>query len=383
MARGAAPPPQQGGDNSLDILWIIALIIVGIVLFWYLASDYIVAATFWIKKYEIYTVKAVIRFFYDIVDDFYHVDYPSFLSLNSALDLIKSGQTVNPKELYHLCETVGAYVRYPFGILLLIFAGRTYFGGVSNIFKRTYSMSLFRSENVKTWPKIAPVSKLNLISTDIDQGPWAMAQTPVQFCKKHNLMTIEKDNRGKNKISLKLEPAYRVFAMQLGPVWTGNLRSLPVHIRTLMGIFAARANGKVDETEEALNKIAQSTLNGKVSFEGFADKFTSYLYTPAVEKVFQSHAYVYTVMASLLVLARTVGVLATAEFIWLKPYDRRLWYILNNVGRQSAQTEVAGIFAHWRAEEKLGYALRAPYIDTAVKALDEALHEIDYDEGVN
>ena len=56
-------------------------------------------------------------------------------------------------------------------------------------------------------------------------------------------------------------------------------------------------------------------------------------------------------IASLLEMARIDGVLASAEFLWLKPVDRRMWYMLNCVGRQTAVAEIAGLFAHWQAEK--------------------------------
>ncbi len=46
-----------------------------------------------------------------------------------------------------------------------------------------------------------------------------------------------------------------------------------------------------------------------------------------VTRVLRAHAYVLTVMASMLLLARKEGVMATADFLWLKTIDRTLWYI--------------------------------------------------------
>ena len=40
--------------------------------------------------------------------------------------------------------------------------------------------SLRNQENVN-WKQVIPVSALNLTDEDIDKGPWAMAQTPMEF----------------------------------------------------------------------------------------------------------------------------------------------------------------------------------------------------------
>jgi intracellular multiplication protein IcmP len=85
------------------------------------------------------------------------------------------------------------------------------------------------------------------------------------------------------------------------------------------------------------------------------------------------------------------GVLQSALFLWLKPKDRRLWYILNNVGRKVAWPEITGVFAHWQFEytlmqtfdkelidvsyspEKPVTALEEPHVDAGVEGFQVAL----------
>ena len=68
--------------------------------------------------------------------------------------------------------------------------------------------------------------------------------------------------------------------------------------------------------------------------------------------------------------------LASAEFLWLKPLDRKLWYFLNTVGRQTPVPEVAGVFAHWVAEIRIKRPLQVPVVDQAVKGLEIAIEDI-------
>lgn len=100
--------------------------------------------------------------------------------------------------------------------------------------------------------------------------------------------------------------------------------------------------------------------------------------TKLVQQIVQSHAYLLTVMAEMLEGARTDGVQAAADFLWLKPVDRRLWYMLNTVGRQTPFVEVAGPFAHWVAEKEMGRRLLVPMVEEATNALEIALKEIIY-----
>jgi intracellular multiplication protein IcmP len=92
----------------------------------------------------------------------------------------------------------------------------------------------------------------------------------------------------------------------------------------------------------------------------------------------QSHAYVLTVMAAMLVGARDDGVQSSADFLWLKPVDRKLWYMLNTVGRQTPFAEVAGVYAHWLAEKEAGKRMLVPMVEEATKALEIALKEVVY-----
>ena len=96
------------------------------------------------------------------------------------------------------------------------------------------------------------------------------------------------------------------------------------------------------------------------------------------KKVVEGNAYVLTVMASMIMAARADGVQASADFLWLKPLDRRLWYVLNSMGRQTPYTEAAGVYAHWLAEKEAGRKLIIPMIEMATNALEIALKELIY-----
>ena len=95
-----------------------------------------------------------------------------------------------------------------------------------------------------------------------------------------------------------------------------------------------------------------------------------------VQQVLSQHAYLLTAMASLLEASRDDGVMPSADFLWLKLVDRRLWYMLNCVGRQTPYVEVGGPFAHWVAEKVTGRRSLAPMIDEAIKGLEIAVKEV-------
>ena len=65
------------------------------------------------------------------------------------------------------------------------------------------------------------------------------------------------------------------------------------------------------------------------------------------------------------------GVLAPAQFLWVRGADRNLWYPLNNQGRRSFHTEGAGAMAHFMAELNAKKPLPMARLDTAIMSLNQ------------
>ena len=78
-------------------------------------------------------------------------------------------------------------------------------------------------------------------------------------------------------------------------------------------------------------------------------------------------------VALLIAVRREHGVVASAEFLWLKTIDRDLWYALNGAGRRQFHVESAGVFAHYHkqleAMKTSGETLTEPKIADAVNGL--------------
>ena len=116
---------------------------------------------------------------------------------------------------------------------------------VKSKFRHIFKMKELREVEQENWPQITPVVKLDLIKEDIDEGPWAMAMTPLQFCKKNKIFKEDKTKDGRPIAVLEKGPAHRVFALQLGAQWR-NLESLPIYTQALFAAFAARGNRDTD-----------------------------------------------------------------------------------------------------------------------------------------
>ncbi|EKE24676.1 MAG: IcmP [uncultured bacterium] len=160
-------------------------------------------------------------------------------------------------------------------------------------------------------------------------------------------------------------------------MWQGT-QYLQPHIKGLFAAFAARLNADSVSAAKLIKQFNLSCRLKNIDMRHVDEILKKYENTKLVQRITQKHAYVYTVMASMLEGAREDGVQASADFLWLKPVDRRLWYVLNNVGRQTAFVEIAGAFAHWKAEKEAGIKLLTPMVEEATKALEIVLKEIVY-----
>lgn len=378
MAGAAQGGGQGGGDNSYGIIWGIAAIFAAMAGIWWTFKVQLITFYLTIKLYEL----NVLSFIGNLLNHAYYFE-PLRQTVLSARAMAGS---ISFNDLITIGNSVGVWWRIPFVVILSILAVIVYVSNTTRVYKRTYSMKDFAKLESKNWPQITPVVNLDLIKTDIDTGPWAMALTPMQFCKKFKLLEEvraqrregeSRKERGRIEAVLKRGEANQVFAMQLGPLWAGSNR-LPPYARALFAAFAARINADTAPAAKLINQLATSCLDKTMDFSGTDELLKKHENTKLVQQVVQSHAYVSTVMAAMLLSARDDGVQASADFLWLKPLDRRLWYTLNTVGRQTPFVEVAGIFAHWVAEREASRKLMVPMVEEATNALEVALKEVVY-----
>jgi intracellular multiplication protein IcmP len=358
----AAAPQQGGQESSAGILWITAAII------WYKGQKYIVIYYFKLKLLEI----DVLSYITSNLDD-----------VRTSI-LVSDPATTTFDTMLKVGQAVGYYLRIPCIVIIFFLAILVYTTNKVRIYKRIYSMRDLVNLEKSNWAQSTPIAGLDLMKADIDKGPWAMAMTPMQFCKRNGLLEeyrkapqegVSRKEGNKVMVNLRRGRANRLFAMQLGPLWAGVDR-LPPHVKALFAIFAARANS--DTAAASMLRQLNVSCTTKLNFAGVDELCKKHVDSKLVKDVLSKHAYVLTMMASMLVLARTDGVQASADFLWLKPLDRRLWYTLNTVGRQTPFSEVAGIFAHWVAERDMGRKLMIPMVEEATNAMELALSEIIY-----
>lgn len=372
----------SGGDNadknSTGVLWGVGLILAIIWVIWYNFKLQIISGYIAIKYYEL----IFLEYFSELT--FLPIENQIIEMLN-YIDYTYNPYDPNLNVVYTIAKHTGFYINFFFAAMAM---GITYYLWQKNSvtkFVKKHSMDSLSQQEQHNWTLISPVIGKNLVKTDLNKGPWAVADTPLQFCKKHKLLTVETVADRKNpwklegvkKATLLRKEAFAVLKKQLGPLWEGEHYLAP-HRKALFAVFLARIENNKKAADDLLEDLSVSFTKGGLDYSGVTPILTKHFSSKAVQKCIQRHAYVMSVLAALLELARTSGVLATSSFLWLKLVDRELWYMLNSVGRQTPYSEVAAPWAHFIAEKEMGRALFKPVIEESLNALEESLGKVIY-----
>jgi len=359
---------QQGGENSLAALWItIGLFLLGWGI-WHYFQIQIAGFVYALRSWEITAV--------------------SFFT--PALDQTKQWMAANPpyvgmsiEILVNISDQVGRILRYPVIAILAVLATVLFFHDAKSRYKKLYSMKRLLKEESVNWKQSIPIMDADLVNTPLDKAPWAISLSPMRFAKRFKLLGERKELPVSASSGTKAKFVYevdrgrseRVFSMQLGRFWTG-LDDLKPYELAIFAILAARADHNSKASTTLMHQISASAADKNFDFSGTRDLLVKHMNNKGVVRVVHSHAYILTVFASLLELARLDGVLATADLLWVKAVDRRLWFVLNTMGRQTPCCEIAGVFAHFLVEKEIGRRIIVPMIDEAVKAFEIAMADI-------
>ena len=368
---------QGGGDNSLAALWLTLGLFVACGFIWHFFSTQIVQAVFVTRRYE----AEFLSWFLPASWSTQLTNVIAFVSTAKA-----SGyENITFPQVISVSNAVGIYMRYPVIAILILLSIMLLKANPISKYKKVYDMKRLMMEQLSLWSQVVPVSKLSLVEADLDKGPWAMAMQPMSFAKKYNLLEVEQIQRGESRLASKailianvnVDEARKVFALQVGSYWQGP-QKLPMPTRALFAIFAAKIAGDRDGAVNLLKQIASSADKPDLNFSNVDTLLQKHMNNKIVQSLCSRHAFVLTVMASMLEVSRTDGVQASADFLWLKPKDRRLWLMLNSIGRQTPFAEISGPFAHWLAEKEMGKRLNVPMIEEAVTGLVAAIKEMIY-----
>lgn len=350
---------SQKDSGDLEIIWII----VGVLA--------LLLGIFVIFRAQILTVVLTIKYFELRTISFFMVNQ-HYESLSIWLNQ-QDPNRVSLDELSLLSSEIGNTIKYPCIFLCFFFAIVIYFKHPKRFFRETENMHTLAQKVSTIFPAINVTKGVNLVKTPINTGPWAMAMTPIEFMK---LYTLGIRDPKTGKITIDQYKTKLAFTKQLGPLFPG-IDALAPHEKAIFAILSAFINYKRDEGEAAMEAIV-----GQITPEQIKKKkipyhtdnlLKKYRKTAPVEAILKKHAYTSTVFTQMLVEARQSGIILNSLMLWLKPIDRNMWYVINNVGRKAVFIEAAAVHAHWLSEKRLGFAIKQAMIDEAIFALDEAI----------
>ena len=274
------------------------------------------------------------------------------------------------------------YIHWP---LAVIFGGLiiyTMYFATQGKFRTKHTLESFIKVQAKMWPVLTPIVDFNPIHSSArppgamvpDKLPlFAEALSPEEWLSWCRIPVT-------NGI-VDREATRRAMVLQLGPRWNG-IEGHPPYIRALFAAFALKGAQKREQSDDFLSKIS-TCWTPKGGFQltpEIADEVRKLLRDPAILTpaldVAKAHAWRTTALLAVLRWARLMGgVLAPAQFLWLRGVDRSLWYALNNLGRRSFHAEGAGAITHFMVEQNAKKPLPIPRVDTAIVTLNQYLAE--------
>ena len=397
---------MSGGKGDIDPTWSLLIIILMVVAFgalgWYFFRAEILEAQRWIRMVEIWLVAP----FDSRVPDCFNwlrtapigtppprgsYVVPSVEAYKAALSCFREQNpqalgnarafeyyNITPVSLGAISAMITHYLRWPVAIMCILMGIYAVFFSVRNKFKTRHNMESFIRTQATMWPVLSPIVNFNPSKSSArapgtmvpdKTPPFAEAFSPEEWLSFHRVPVV-------NGIP-DAEAVRRALVLQLGPRWRG-LADLPPHTLALFAAFALKGVQQREASDEFLGKLATcwSLKDGFQLTPQLLAEVKRIVNDPDIGgralEVANNHAYRTTALLGVLKWARFMGgVLAPAQFLWLRAQERSLWYPLNNLGRRSFLTEGAGAMAHYMAEAAAQKPLQVPRVDTAHKAMQK------------
>ena len=310
------------------------------------------------------------------------------------------------EEMQRILNYAGTWARWPLGFLLAGMGFLAFFMGRTDGLVRRFNMESLLANNAESFPCLRPVvgrGKYLLSPESYDAGLWRIARSPIQFAVEHRLL-LRGDGTAydagevlRNGLGTTASPAFghavldeakalEVFKEQLGRTAFAGPETLSPFRRSLLAAFIAYACGDKNAAIRLLDDMsnAYEEQDGKAScsliedaaFQARVDKLLAkhggILHSDA--SIARHNAYELPWFMAVLYRARQKGVLASSQFLFVRPLDRPLWYALNQCGGRVGWPEAFAAWAHYQAEEAAGKTLTEPDMGRAVASLKAALN---------
>jgi intracellular multiplication protein IcmP len=361
-------------DNAIGwgiLLFVLFLIFI---LFWYFQGDNIKDAARWVRVAEMWLVT------WFTTDDYlisWHGKEIPFVSVYEAANLTTKDELSS--DAMSLISTAAMYpYRYIFTVILTLLGFWALLAGPKTQFRTTLGLDNLIKRQARIFPAISPFVTFNPSNqpprppgapVPAELPSFSEALSPEEWVAYFEVPVPD----GK----VDADAAARAFAKQLGAPWRGPVHMKPYR-QVLLAAFCLKSLRKRAEADDMLGRLAKCW-----SFEGGL-KLDPVLLRDArrilnnrdmsgkILSKCNQHAYENTALLRALATAREEGgVMAPAQFVWMRGYDRTLWYPLNNLGRQAYHMEALGAMCHYKAEKGAQRPIPRPKMEDAVKAISD------------
>lgn len=320
------------------------------------------------------------------------MDYVSILAIEYTKGIGETGQTVKSYaasvfdgrrdpwngvswgDFYHIRELVGMQTRLFVSAIILGLSILIAFKMKGGGYARTFSLGGGKGKPLGLNDYQSQVWKVATSSATFDPDgrnkSIMPASTPFEWLR-DNKVSFE------NGI-LDRDAAEEAFIKQLGVQWDGVKKAGLIHqaIAILCGLHMLKRKEALPE-REALSIAWSNGQDGTKQMQEMVDRHIGdEKLIKVIERFTNKHAYAQPALIALLDAARARGgVLASADFLWLRWTDRNLHYALNNVGRRRFHTEGAASICHYFAEKATGNPNPDPYVENAIDGIEDYLEE--------
>ena len=385
----------QQAENSLhenSIGYAIILVIVAIIIFfiWYAFDTQIRDAVRWIRYGEMWIAWGIVWVIETLgfYDGNYHIPF------NGQMVSWREGFAMTPQftaeemkyeHMAYISALAMEPLKYPIAGLLAAAAGWCLFKGPNTQYRSSLGLEGLIRRQSEIFPAIYPFIQFNPANqpprppgspVPAELPPFAEALGPEEW------LAYTENTAPDGKVDEK--KAFNAFKKQLGPPWRGPAKLKP-YKQVLLAAFCLKAARKRDLSDKMLGRLARCwtlekgldlSRDKKLLKEALAVLKDKKLSGDTFVKVNQ-HAYETTALMRALAVAREEGgVLAPAQFVWLRGFDRELWYPLNNMGRQSFHMEALGAMSHYKMEKRTSRPIPVPKVDDAVQTIVEYMGSI-------
>jgi intracellular multiplication protein IcmP len=370
---------KQDGMTEKFMGWAMILVVVGIVLYicYRLWTPEIHSGIRWIRYAEM-------QFISYITPDSYTVKLATGDVVNLKEWVDRVGRIPKEKIDWTLLGGITAVALTPFkwffmGVIALI-GFWTYTRGPGTQYIEVFNLDSFIRFQSKAFPIISPFVRFNP-SNQPPRPPgspvpaelplFAEALGPEEWLAYNQIPVPD----GK----LDEKSVFKAFARQLGPRWKGA-KHLDPYKQVFLAACCLKAARKRKDADKMLGRLASCWRHDtglqlsrdktlvKEARRILKNKDIAY----KVLKNCSQHAWETTALLRALLTAREEGgVLAPAQFVWLRAHNRDLWYPLNNLGRKSHHMEAIGAMAHFRAEKRAERPVPKPKVHDAVESITE------------